>query len=142
MALGAVLVDRARIINWQAASSVKVEGSTQFASVKSEWFKARLVLPAAEQDNTPGDAPLMRGIGKGRVRVIQGAQLLFAIKDAAGNPIEVHFDAKVEVDSKQLGRAVYRVMGEPEKLRKKRTVIGHLASIERAIEGQFEAVGT
>lgn len=140
MALGAVLVDRARLLELQAASPVKVEGTTQFATVRGNWFKARLILPAGPQDSTPGDAPLMRGIGKGRIRALANAQLLLGVRDLESQTIDIHFDMKVEVRSPQLGNGVYRVMNEPEPIRKKRRVIGYLADIERSNERQFEAI--
>ena len=134
MALASVLVDRARVIELQAASTRKVEGSTQFASIKGPWFKARLFLPGSDQDQTPtGDA-------KGRIRTIQAAQLMFGKKDLDGGLLAVHFDAKVEVKSDQFGTLVYRVMNEPEKIRKRRTVIGYLANIEKAVEREFEPI--
>ena len=140
MALGAVLVDRARLLELQAASPVKVEGTTQFATIRGNWFRARLFLPAGPQDSTPGDAPLMRGIGKGRIRAINNAQLLLGFRDLEGNPIDIHFDMKVEVESAQLGNGIYRVMNQPEAIRKKRRVIGYLADIEKSNEREFEPI--
>lgn len=140
MALGAVLVDRARLLEMQAASPVKVEGTTQFATVRGNWFKARLFLPAGAQDSTPGDAPLMRGIGKGRIRALDNAQLLIGIRDLEGDLLDIHFDMKVEVESLQLGNGIYRIMNEPERIRKKRKVIGFLADIERSNEREFEPI--
>lgn len=140
MALGAVLVDRARLLELQAASPVKIEGTTQFATVRGNWFKARLFQPAGPQDSTPGDAPLMRGIGKGRIRSLDDSQLLLGIRDLQGELIEIHFDMKVEVRSVQLGNGIYRVMNEPERIRKKRKVIGYLAAIEKSHEREFEPI--
>jgi hypothetical protein len=135
MALGSVLVDRARLVQLQAASPTKVEGSTQFVTVTpGAWFKARLFLPGAEQNESPTTE------AKGRTRVINSAQLLFATKDLEGVLLDVRFDAKVEVQSAQFGTATYRVMNDPEKIRKKRSVIGHLANVEKAVERQFEPI--
>lgn len=132
MSLGSVLVDRARVLELQAASPVKVEGSTQFATVRGAWFRCRLFLPGADQDTTPATE------AKGRVRVVNNAQLMFGKKDLEGQPLDVRFDAKVEVQSEQFGTLVYRVMNDPEKIRKRRTVIGYLANVEQAVERQFE----
>lgn len=137
MALGAVLVDKARLIE-KRASSQRVEGTSRMTTVHGPWFKARLILPAGQQDNTPGDAPLMRGIAKGRVRSLLSGQLMWALKDENGDLVDVRFDHRVEVVSKELGSGIYLISGDPEKMRKKRSVIGHLATIERAEEREFE----
>lgn len=134
MAFGSVLVDRARVLELQAASPVKVEGSTQFATVRGSWFKCRLFLPGANQDITPATE------AKGRVRVINNAQLMFGKRDLDGEPLDVRFDMKLEVRSDQFGTLVYRVMDDPEKIRKKRSVLGYLANIEQAVERQFEPI--
>lgn len=134
MAIGAALVDRARLIEKQAASAVRVEGTTQMALVNGAWFKCRLMISPNTEDTGPGD-------GNGRVRNIDASQLMWAMKDENGDLVQVPFDAKVEVDSKQLGRGVYRIIAEPQQLRKKRSVIGHLASIERAQDGSFQELG-
>lgn len=128
MAIGAALVDRARLVQKHAAMP-RVEGTTQMATVTSAWFKARLMVSPNTEDTSPGD---------GRVRNLDSSQLLWALKDENGEAVVVPFDAKVEVDSKQLGRALYRVVAEPQALRKKRSVIGYLANIERSVDGTLE----
>ena len=140
MAIGSVLVDRARLISKQATSE-RIEGSTTLVEVKGAWFKARLTLPEANEDETPGFAPLMHGTAHGRVRVVYHAKLLCALKDENGDPVEVHFNQDLEVDSRELGRAEFRVMGEPHKIRKKRRVIAVEASLQRPEEREFEELG-
>jgi hypothetical protein len=133
MAIGAALVDRARLIEKQAGSR-RVEGTTRMVTVSGAWFKCRLFISPNTEDTGPGD-------GDGRVRNLDSSQLMWAMRDENGDLVQVPFDAKVEVDSKQLGRGVYRVIGEPQMLRKKRSVIGHLANIERSQDGEFQELG-
>ena len=135
MAIGSVLVDRARLIEKQAASAARVEGTTQMALVKGAWFKCRLFISPNTEDTGPGD-------GSGRVRNVDSSQLMWAMKDLDGELVSVPFDAKVEVKSKQLGDGVYRIIAEPQQLRKQRSVIGHLANIERTQDGNFEELGS
>lgn len=130
MALGAVLVDRARVLRRQAAAQ-RVEGTTPMVTVGGAWFRARLFLQGGRE---------MEGEQASYRRVVPGPQLMYALRDADGQPIELGFDDRVEVDSPQLGRAVWRVNGEPEKIRKRRAVIGHLATLERVQERQFDPV--
>jgi hypothetical protein len=130
MALGAVLVDRARILDKRAAAS-RVEGTTPMVQVELPWFRARLFLPGTrESDGHDGSYK----------RAVPGPQLMYGLRDSEGDAIELAFDMKVEVDSVQLGRAVWRVTGDPERMRKKRSVIGHLATLERVLEREFDPV--
>jgi hypothetical protein len=134
MALGSVLVDRARIVSKEAASA-RIEGTTQMATVTSQWFRARLFLPSAGENDGPS------GNGYGRTKVISRPQLMWGMRDLDGELIDVHFDHKIHVVSVQLGEAIWQVDGEPEKIRKRRTVIGHLATLERTTEREFDALG-
>lgn len=132
MAIGAVLVDRARVLSKESAGR-KVEGTTQMTPVIGPWFRARLFLPAAGEDDGPS------GNGYGRKRTVARPQLMYALRDTDGGDIDLHFDHKVEVDSVQLGRAVWEVDGEPEKIRKKRSLIGHLANLTKTTERPFDS---
>jgi hypothetical protein len=51
----------------------------------------------------------------------------------SGGAVELHNDLRLEIVSKQLGSAVWDVVGEPEPLRKKRKVIGYQATVRQII---------
>ena len=127
MAIGAVLVDRARALVKEPAAQ-RVEGTTTMARVPTKTFRCRLFLPGGNESVAPSPPG-----GDGRVKVIERPQLMWDRK----GPL-VHFDQEVEVVSNELGTAVWKVAGEPEKIRKKRSVIGYLATLERVREGTFE----
>ena len=127
MSLNSALVDRARRIV-DTPTTVKIEGTTQFTTLRYPWFKVRLTLsPAPESDDTQG----------GRRRVPHPATLLVGIKDTDGNATVINADDKLEVDSKQLGRHVYQVTGDGEPIRKKRKQIGWMATLTRVEEHPF-----
>lgn len=87
-----------------------------------EWFKCRLTLPSAVEDDaaTAGVRPV----------TVQPTIMLGA-KDLAHEVIELHNDLKLEIDSKQLGKSTWEIVGEPAPIRKKRKVIGWEAPIRR-----------
>lgn len=128
MAIGAALVDRARLVRL-AASSERVEGTTQFGEVHGEWFRCRLTLPAAsEGKDEPG----------GYRRALSYPSLLYGAKDVAGNPVVLRFNDDVEVQSpRQLSTFKWKVNGDPQPITKKRTLIGWLANLERNVEREF-----
>lgn len=128
MALGAVLVDRARRLRTEPAP-VKVEGSTSFVEIHSPWFKARLTLPANPETVDPG----------GHMRTPLRPSLLFGVKDTTGDAVEIAAADRIEVDSPQLGKAIWEVSGEPEPLRKKRRVLGYQVALTRVEDYAFEA---
>ena len=120
MALGAALVDRARIVE-RRESGRRVEGRTVYGTVTLPWFKARLELTQAPE-----------GLEEGGVRpVISGPTLLAGVRDLEGNPIELGNDVRLEVDSRELGHTVWQIVGEPAPLRRKRSLIGWQASLRQ-----------
>lgn len=130
MPIGAVLVDRARSVKKEAASQ-RVEGTTTFAPVVSAQFRCRLFLPGGNESVAPSPPG-----GDGRTKSVERPQLMW---DRRGP--ELSFDQQVEVTSTELGCAIWKIRGTPEKIRKKRRVIGYLANLERVREGTFEEVG-
>lgn len=136
MALGAVLVDRARLRRKEAAAQ-RVEGTTRMANVTGPWFRCRLFLPAGNESMAPSPPG-----GGGRRKVIEVPTLLYAKKDSEGGPIELNFDDELEVDS-GLDQAVYKIAQQPEIIRRKgrNSVIGHQVQLQRVREGSFEEVG-
>jgi hypothetical protein len=128
MAYRSVLVDRARLLR-EAAQPVKVEGTTISDEVRGPWFRVRLTIPPA------GDAPDTAGA---RRRVVDRPTLLTDKRDETGEPVEIKHTDRIEVDSKQLGRAIYEVSGRVEPIRKKRSVMGWQATIHRVLDEQFD----
>jgi hypothetical protein len=127
VSLNAALVDRARRLVG-TPTPVRVEGTTQFQTLHLPWFRCRLTLsPAPESDDPQG----------ARRRVPRPASLLIGLKDTDGNLNEVHADDKLEIDSKQLGRAVYMLTSDGEPIRKKKKLIGWAATATRVEEHQF-----
>lgn len=127
MSLNSALVDRARRLV-DTPTPVKVEGTTQFQTLHYPWFKCRLTLAPAPEAPDPQAA---------RVRVARPATLLIGLKDADGNLNQINADDKLEIDSKQLGRAVYQLTGDGEPIRKKRKLIGWAATATRVEEHEF-----
>ena len=128
MSLNSALVDRARRIV-DTPTPVRVEGTTQFQPLHYPWFKCRLTLSAAPESADPQAA---------HVRVPRNATLLIGLKDADKNLVEINADERIEVDSKQLGgRAIYYLTGDGEPIRKKRKLIGWMATLIRVEEHPF-----
>lgn len=128
MALGSALVDRARRIVKEPATS-RVEGTTIFEDVPGPWFRCRLFLtgdPESDDDQ------------RSRRRTPRRPTLLVGRRDTEGNVIELRADERLEVNSPQLGRAVWHIDGEPEPLRRRRSVIGWQVAVSRVVEHEFE----
>jgi hypothetical protein len=119
------LVDRARVVR-RVPTGPPVEGTTPFGDAASAWFLARLI-----QASIDGEA---NGNQPGRTRVPRTPQLLYGLVDESGAPIVVHADDRVEVDSAELGSAVWQVNGEPQPLRKRKVMLGGLADLVRVEE--------
>ena len=127
MSLNSALVDRARRLV-DTPTPQKVEGTTQFQTLTYPWFKVRLTLSPAPESDDPQAA---------RRRVPHPATLLVGLKDVDGNLVEIHADDRLEVDSKQLGRAIYQITGDGEPIRKKRKMLGWSATLTRVEEHPF-----
>jgi hypothetical protein len=123
VSLNSALVDRARRIV-DTPTPVRVEGTTQFQPLHYPWFKCRLQLAAAPET-------------AGGVRTPHPSTLLIGLRDADGNLNEVNSDERLEVDSKQLGRAIYQLTGDGEPIRKKKKLIGWMATCTRVEEHPF-----
>lgn len=127
MALAAVLTDRARIIE-KVPAAVRVEGTTPMAPVTGTWFRARLFLPATREET---------GVESSYRRIVKSPQLMYGLRDAEGNDVELEADQQVHVQSDRLGEdSVWRVLGG-EIIAKKRSRIGYLVNLERVAEHQF-----
>jgi hypothetical protein len=130
MSLGGALVDRARVVGRKAAGR-KVAGRTLYSSVNGEWFKARLSLSASTErtDDATGVMP-----------VTATPTLLCGVRDLAGDPIDFGGDDRLEVSSRELGTAVFDVVGDAEPLRKRRRVIGYQVGLRRVIVHESEPI--
>lgn len=134
MALTAALKDRARGI-MSVPSTHKVEGKTVMApDIRGPWFKARLGTMSSRESADGG----------GTWRTVKTPTLMFGIKDLEGGSL-IDEDGgallkakdRVEVDSPQLGRAVYELTGDPEPMRKKARLLGFEAPLVRVDREEF-----
>jgi hypothetical protein len=121
MSLRAIMVDRARVVR-REKSGAKVEGSSAFGDVKSEWIRARLDVQS--RDRTSSQAA-------GGRPATESAQLILPMRDLAGGLVDVTADDRVEVKSRELGEHTFVVDGDPLPLRKRRTMIGYTLRLRR-----------
>lgn len=136
MALGAAMVDLARIYVQRPSAGGRVEGRTQLTEDVSPWIKARLTLPQAPEaiDQTP----------RGRRRVASVPTMMCLAKDKAGGLVEINTQHRIGVLSKQQFGAgvevIYQVTANPEPIRKKRKVIGWTVALRRVDDPPREAL--
>jgi hypothetical protein len=128
VSIRAVCVDRARIIR-KEPSAVRVEGSTSFTNVGEQWFRARLFLTSTTDVPDPEASHWLSQ---------SAPQVLAVTHDFDHNKLEFRSDLHIEIRSRQLGKAVWRMSGEPEPLRRKHRVIGWLLLVSRVIEWQYD----
>lgn len=131
MSLSSALVDRARVIRSTVVTSgpqavpVKVEGTTVFSHQPGQWFSCRVDSPAA---------PKTRDAAGGRSRPDQRPMLIYELEDDDGNPVDLHADDRVELESEELGLATWLLVGEPQIDRKKVDLVAGEVSISRILE--------
>lgn len=130
MSLAAVCVDRGRIVR-KVASGVRTEGRTSFVPVPEQWFKTRLFEDASPNQVDP--------VG-GHVTSVDRPQALTVAKDLDGNVLSFQGDFVIDISSREFGRYLFRMAGEPQPLRKKRRIIGWQLTLERVVERAFEDV--
>lgn len=122
MGIESVLVDRARISR-RKTTGVRREGRSQFVDFESgTWFPARLFLPASPESRDP------QRVYK---RVVIAPTLMYGLDDDDGTEVDLRSSDYVEVESEDLGAAVWEVTGDPEPFRKKEGVIGHQVTLKR-----------
>lgn len=134
MSLKGACVDVGRIIRLEP-SATRVEGRTTFEPVAEQWFRCRLTI--SEGSSRSAAPARSQSAIDWRARVMQ-AQLMTITVDQDGNTLEFRTDQLYDVSSIQLGRAIWRSMGEPEPIRKKRKLIGYLVNAGRVIEREFD----
>lgn len=132
MGLNAALKDRARVKR-MVPRPAKVEGKTLHADTYGAWFNCRLELPS-------GSLLRDRATEQGgqRSRVVTAPTLLCGIRDLEGGTIEITARDQLEVDSDELGHAVWEITADPAPMRKKSRVIGWTVSLQRVEEHDFE----
>ena len=123
-------MDRARVLR-KVAGPMKVEGRRLHQTVEGEWFRCRLFLEGATEDQ---DA------GWGRRKTVARPQMMCGVRDVAGNAIEIRASDEILITSPELGEARWKVNGDPQPIRKKRPVIGFLVELERLHEPERETV--
>lgn len=129
MGFRGALVDRARRVVREPLPE-RVEGTTQFVTVHYPWFRCRFSLDAApDTDATPQP---------GYRRVPQNAQLMCGMKDVDGGVLDLKATDRIEVDSKELGHAMYEATSAAQPIRKKRRMLGHTMTLMRVEENPFE----
>jgi hypothetical protein len=131
MGLNSALVDRARIAR-RSTAGVKVEGRTRFGTVTGAWFRCRLELSSRAQANE-GESSVKR--------VVERPNIMFAVKDSEGRPVDMLATDRVQIVSQQLGIFYFEVQGNPTPLRKKRRVIGWQVDLNAIDEQQFDPTG-
>lgn len=119
MALGAALVDRGRFVRREKATT-EVDGERQFKDAVPEeqrWFRCRLqMLKGSEQQQDGRRRRVVRPmltVGR-KVKIKKGDQIEIKCKELYGNEL-----------------VVFTVDGDPEPMRKRRTVIGYEATLAR-----------
>jgi hypothetical protein len=129
VSLEGALVDRARILR-SLPLPLKVDGSTQFSTSLGAWFPVRLTLASqAKADDGSSENE--------RVTVV-GSLLMLAV-DGSGEPIALDSEDEIEVESEDLGRAVWRLTGDPAPLRRREGLLGFSVPVQRVATHDFEA---
>lgn len=123
MGLGSALVDRARIVRNETATRSRVEGSSVVEHVDGNWFRARLELPQGSEGMAPE---------QGRKRAVRAPTLMFELYDEENLEVRLVGSDYVQVESEQFGLTTWQVEGDPQPIRKLRTVLGYQASLRKA----------
>lgn len=130
MSLAAVLLDRARLQR-RAASSVKVGGRTTFVDTEpGTWFACRLQMPTATPEQLPA--------GFVSKRVVLVPTLIFDTEDDEGTEVVVKANDMLEVESDDLGAAMWQVAGAPMPFRKREGIIGFQVTVKRVETDDFQ----
>lgn len=105
--------------------AVKIDGTTIYDWEPGQWFACRVNSPTA---------PKVADSSGGRLRSDQKPTLLFELEDDDGNPVELHSEARVEVDSEALGRHIFELTAEPNLFRKKESLLLGEVTIARLVD--------
>lgn len=128
MSFQSALVDQARrVVN--TPTGQRVEGTTQFETYHYPWFKCRMMPSPAPEGGDPQG---------GRVRVPHPAQIMCGMRDQDGSTLTISAADQLEINSRELGRAIWQVTSDGEPIRKKRKMLGWMATLTRVEEHGFE----
>lgn len=122
MGLGSALVDRARAIRHEQ-SAQKIDGRTQqLGQTTGPWFRCRF-----EQAARP------RSKDGNRTRAASNPTIMCGPRDENGDPVSITVQDEIEVEAEEVDPASgrFRVAGDPEPIRKKRTLIGWSIPLKR-----------
>jgi hypothetical protein len=97
--------------------------------IEDAWFSARLELPSASEGPDRAGA---------RRRAIRVPTLLYGVLDDQGQEVVLDPELRVEVDSPELGRAVWEVTALPVPMRRKQEVIGWEVQLSRVEDREFD----
>lgn len=122
MGLAKALVDSGRRVR-KTSAGYRVEGRTVYEDDIGTWFQVRLTIRRGTES-----------LADGRQRVAKPSELLFGLLDTGGAEVVLHADDRVEVDSADFGRALWRLTNEPEPMRRRKGMIGWVADVERVEE--------
>lgn len=128
MPFGGALVDTARVVRNRPLPS-RVDGRTAFTKVTTAWFRCRLTVgarPRTKQGNVS--------------RSESKPKLLYGTLDSEGNTIHLTSEDAVEVVAKEISEAagLFLVDGEPEPIRKRRSLYGYEATLKRVEPHEFK----
>lgn len=127
MGINSVLVDQGRTLT-NSSTIKRVEGTTRVTQVAGTWFRCRLFLAGGMEMTDSGGHP----------RTVPAPQFLYGLRDSTGQPVNLNADQRLEIESVELGTAVWQLTEDPEPLRKKRAVLGYLGTLRRVDEHQVD----
>lgn len=113
MSFQSALVDRARRVHRLVGYRDEALGESEFVTQYDEWYKCRLNPPDSSEDHGVNEAVSYK------IR----AEILIP------KEMELDFNDRIEIDSKQLGRAIWLIEAQPQYLRRKRSIIGKTATV-------------
>lgn len=134
MSLSSVLVDRGRALtNVEKMQHnadgtlvpVRIEGTTQMVWQYGPYFDCRIDSPAA---------PKRRDSAGGRDRTAQSPIVMFDVYDDNDDPVVLHAESRIEVESDAFGTQVWELTGEPELMRKKYDLVCGQANVVRILD--------
>lgn len=111
MSLGAALVDDC--IHLERVAAGDIDGRPRTALRRSQPIRCRLTFT---QDPEGGSGP--------NGSVVRRPSLLLARRDRAGSVVHPTSASQFEVTSRELGTRTWQVDGDPEPLRRRRTLLG------------------
>lgn len=133
MGLESALVDRARIVRQEAASTQRVRGMTVTAPVAGPWVAVLLLMPSGATG---------RDEGHGRRRVVTQPTLMLDSYDENNEPVAITARDRIQVESERFGTATWEPVGDPEPLGSLYETIGYQVVVKRVVEHQLETIST